>query len=74
MGTDDFASGMMGIIGTTALIGVGAAAGMATVRMIDRMGNQGVCTPERRRAGEAHRRERAEYRRKRASARKNKYY
>lgn len=41
MGTiDDAASGMMGIIGTTALVGVGAAAGMATVKMMDRMGNQ----------------------------------
>lgn len=37
---NDVAAGMVGIVGATAMIGVGTAAGMAAVRMVDRMGKQ----------------------------------
>jgi hypothetical protein len=44
---DDAAAGMTGLLGGVMLAGVGTAAGMATVNMIDRMGRQAT-QPKRR--------------------------
>jgi len=50
MGTiDDAAAGMMGIIGTSAMIGVGAVAGMSMIKMMNRMGNSVTRTRKRTR-------------------------
>jgi len=46
---DDMAAGMMGVIGTTAMVGVGAAAGVAAVKMMERAGEQMTRTPTRTR-------------------------
>lgn len=45
-GTDDFAAGMVGLLGSTVMLGVGVAAAGSLIRQVDRMGEQ---TPRRKR-------------------------
>jgi len=45
---DNFAEGVAGIVGTTVMMGVGVAAGMAAVRMVDRVGTQTTTRRKRR--------------------------
>jgi hypothetical protein len=39
-GTDDFAAGMVGLLGSTVMLGVGVAAAGSLIRQVDRMGDQ----------------------------------
>lgn len=45
---DDAAAGMMGVLGTTAMIGIGVAGAGMVLRQMDRMGDS-VSQPQRRR-------------------------
>jgi hypothetical protein len=45
---DDAAAGITGVLGSTVMLGIGAAGGMAVVNMVDRMGRKATQAPRKR--------------------------